>query len=194
MSGRRVQRPISFIAEAVVPTAADAIDSFLRGKTCVYVRRRGAAILLLGAAAALLVGVALLLLFRTDVQRATASSTLKCYNSAGKHEPCLARASTSPPQSGGRTTEGDQPASWTATALYDQAGWAATATTTFDQPANGTTSAPAARRSSTSGKRSASAICRQRLLPCFFSALRRGLTRIASGAASMGRARSPGNS
>jgi hypothetical protein len=33
------------------------------------------------------------------------------------------------------------------------------------------------------------AICRQRLIPCFFSALRRRLTHIASVAAIVGRAR-----
>jgi hypothetical protein len=55
------------------------------------------------------------------------------------------------------------------------------------QPANWTTGAPAARRSISLAKRRPSARCRRHSLTCFFSALRRGVTHMASVAANMGR-------
>jgi hypothetical protein len=156
------------------PFAAKATNSVLAGK-----------ILLLGAFAALLVVVAVPILFRVDVPAVAANSTLRCYDSAGNAEPCVTRASASSSQLDGQTTEA-QPASWTTTALYQQV---SLATSAVDQPANWTKSTPAARRSSTQGKRLASTNCGRRLIPCFFSSLRRGLTHIASVAASVGQTR-----
>jgi len=156
-----MRRPISDAAETVIPFTPNARNSVSNSK-----------FLLLGTFAALLVLVAAPIFFRVDTPQATASSTLKCYDSTGNHEPCLMRASASPPGFDGRTTDHPhQPPSWITTALY--------------QPASGTTTAPAAGRSSTPGRRAGFAICRQRFIPCFFSALRRRLTHIAS----LGRAR-----
>ena len=75
----------------------------------------------------------------------------------------MTRASVSPSQFNEGTTEHHQPARWTTTALYQQAIWPTTAvdqpaiwtTSTVDQPANSATSASAARRSRTTGKRPA---------------------------------------
>jgi hypothetical protein len=172
MSGRRARRPISDTAATIIRFAANATSSVPRSK-----------ILLLGALAALLVVVAVPILFRVHMPPVAASSPLKCYDSAGNYKPCLMQASAS---LNDRTTEAHQPASWTTTALYQQA---SLATTELDQPASWATSAPAAQRSGTPGKRPALAICGQRFIPCFFSTLRRGLTRIASVAANVGRAR-----
>ena len=151
-------------------------------------------ILFLGAFASLLVVVAVPILFRADMQSVAANRTLNCYDSAGNYEPCVTRANASPSQFIGRTTGAHQPASWTTTALYQQAIWRTNAVdqpanwNAVDQPANRTTSAPPARRSSTPGKRLAT--CGRRLMPCLFSALRRGLTHVASIAATVGQARS----
>jgi hypothetical protein len=172
----RVRRPLSATAEAVIPFAANAINSFPHRK-----------VLLLGASlAALPVGVAVPIVFRADRPPVAASSTLKCYDSGGNHEPCLTQASAPPQRPDSQTTTAPRPASWTIAALYQPESWA---TTELDQPAASTTSAPAAQRSSMRGKRRALALCRQRLIPCFFSTLRRGLTHIASVAASVGRPR-----
>ena len=150
----------------------------------------------LGAFAPLLVVIVVLILFRADMLLVAANSKLNCYDSAGNYESCVTQASASPSRSNGRTAGAHQLASWTATALYQQAIWTATAvdqpanwtTNAVDQPADRTTSAPAARRSSTMEKHSA--ICRRRLIPCFFSALRRGFTHIAAVAATVGHAHS----
>jgi hypothetical protein len=167
-----MRRPISDTAETVIPFTPNARNSVPNSK-----------ILLLGTFVALLVFVAVPIFFRVAIPQVTASSTLKCYDSAGNHEPCLMRASASPPRFDGRTTDHPhQPPSWITTALYQPASWA---TTALHQPASGTTTAPAAGRSSTPGRRAGFAICRQRLIPCFFSALRTRLTHIAS----LGRAR-----
>jgi hypothetical protein len=167
-----MRRPISDTAETVIPFTRNARNSVPNSK-----------ILLLGTFVALLVLVAVPIFFRVAIPQVTASSTLKCYDSAGNHEPCLMRASASPPGFDGRTTDHPhQPPSWITTALYQPASWA---TTALHQPASGTTTAPAAGRSSTLGRRAGFAICRQRFIPCFFSALRRRLTHIAS----LGRAR-----
>jgi hypothetical protein len=155
------------------PFAAYATSSVPHGK-----------ILLLGAFAALLVVVAVPILFRVDVPAVAANSTLKCYDSAGNAEPCVTRASASPSQDD--PTTGAQPASWTTTALYQQV---SLATSAVDQPANWTKSTPAVRRSTMPGKRPGSTDCGRRFIPCFFSSLRRGLTHIASVAASVGQAR-----
>ena len=173
-----IRRSISDTAEAVIRFAPNARNSVPNSK-----------VLLLGTFAALLLLVAVPIFFRVDVPQATASSTLKCYDSAGNHEPCLMRASASPSRFDGRTTDHPhQPPSWTTSALYQPASWTTTAfyqpaswaTTALHQPANGTTTAPAAGRSSTPGRRAGFAVCRQRLIPCFFSALRRRLIHIAS--------------
>jgi hypothetical protein len=175
MIGRRVRRLVSDTAETVIPLVANATSSVPRSK-----------ILFLGAFAPLLVAVAVPTLFLADMPSVATNSTLNCYDSAGNYEPCGTQANASPSQINGRTTGIHEQASWTTTALYQQAIWA---TTAVDQPANWTTSVPAARRSSTPGKRQASAICGRRLIPCFFSALRRRLTHIASVVASVGQAR-----
>src|SRR5436190_24148541 len=152
-------------------------------------------ILFLAVFAPLLAVIAALILFRADMLSAQGNSTLNCYDSAGNYESCATRASASPSPFNGQTTRAHQLASWTATALYQQATWTTTAvdqpanwtTNAVDQPADRTTSAPVARRSITSGKHAAN--CRRRLMPCFFSALRRGFTHIASVAATVGQAR-----
>jgi hypothetical protein len=173
-----MRRSISETAETVISFACNAKNSVPNSK-----------ILLLGTFAALLVLVAVPIFFRVAIPQVTASSTLKCYDSAGNHEPCLMRASAAPSRFDGRTTDHPrqppswitaalyQPASWTTAALYQPASWA---TTALHQPASGTTTAPAAGRSSTPGRRAGFAICRQRFIPCFFSALRRRLIHIAS--------------
>jgi hypothetical protein len=153
-------------------------------------------ILFLAAFASLLVAVAVPLLFRADMQSVAANRTLNCYDGAGNYEPCVTRTSASPSQFNGGITGAHQPASWTITALYQQAIWPTNASvqpanwtsSAVNQPENRTTNAPPARRSSTPGKRPA--ICGRRLMPCLFSALRRGLTHVASIAATVGQARS----
>jgi hypothetical protein len=173
MGGRRARCPVSDTAATVVRFAAGAANLVPHSK-----------ILLSGAFAALLVVAAVPILFRVDMPPVAASSPLKCYDSAGKYEPCLTQAGAPLPRLSERTTEAHQPASWTTTALYQQA---SLATAEPDQPANWTTSAPAAQHSGTPGKRPA--LCGQRFIPCLFSSLRRGLTRIASAAANVGRSR-----
>jgi hypothetical protein len=179
---RRVKRPVSDSAAPINPLAASAAKLVPHSK-----------IPFLGVFAPLLVVVAVPILFRTDMPSVAANSALNCYDSAGNHEPCVTPAGASPSQFNDQTTGAHQLASWTITALYQQAIWPTTAvgqpanwkTSAIDQSAN-LTSAPATRRS-TPGKRSA--ICGRRLIPCFFSALRRGLTHIASVAATVGQAR-----
>lgn len=192
MSDRRVRRLVSDAAETVMLFATNA-GAF-------------AALLFLGAFAALLVVVAVPILSRADTPPADrslkcydsagqsqpcvaglsrddmppmqANSPLKCYDNAGQYQPCVTQASASQSRFNGRTAGADQLASWITTALYQ-----------VDLTENGTTSAPVARHGSTSRKRPASATCRRRLIPCFLSTLRRGLTRIASVAETAGRAR-----
>jgi hypothetical protein len=185
MSVRRVRRPVSVAAETVIPVGANATNSVPRGK--ILLSGAFAALLVV---AALVVVVALPIISRTDVPPAPANSTLKCYDSEGKYQPCLASASVSPSRFTGRPT--GELASWTTTALYQVAlyqgddhllNWV------DDHPANWTTSAPPAQRSTTPGKHSASARCGRRLLPCFFSAVARGLTHMASVAGTVGQAR-----
>jgi hypothetical protein len=184
MSGRRARRLILDSAETVIAFAADATNSIANRK-----------LLFLGALAPLVVAIPIL--FRADVPSVAAKGTLSCYDSAGNYEPCVAEASAAPSQFDGRTTEVHQPASWTRTALFQQAIWSTTAlyqqgnwpTTVVDQPVSSIASAPVARRGSTSGKSLASAVCRRRFIPCFFSALRRKLTHLASVAAGAGQAR-----
>jgi hypothetical protein len=168
----RVSPPVSVAPETVIRVAADATHS-----------ARDSKILLLGVFATLLVATALVavaafpMIIRTDVPPVPAKSTLKCYDSAGKYQPCLAPAVAAQSRSTGRTT--GQLASWTTTALYQ----------VDDHPANWTTSPPIARRSTTSGKHPATGRCGRHLIPCFFSAMARGLTHIASVAGTVGQAR-----
>jgi hypothetical protein len=184
MSRWRARRPISDTVDILIPFAANAANWIPQSK-----------ILLLGALPALLAVVAVPMLFESPF---AANSTLKCYDSAKNYEPCLMRASKSPERFDDRTTELHQPPSWTTSALYQQEAWV---TSAVEQPASWTTSAPLARRSntpekggtpekgSTPEKGRASAACGHRLIPCFFSALGRKLTHIASAAANLGRAR-----
>src|SRR5437588_3306666 len=156
-----MRRSISDTAEAVISFAPNARNSVPNSK-----------ILLLGTFAALLVLVAVPIFFRVDIPQATASSTLKCYDSAGNHEPCLMHASASQPRFDDRTTDHPhQPPSWITTALYQPASWtttalyqpASSATTALHQPASGTATVPAAGRSNTPGRRAGFAVRRQRL-------------------------------
>jgi hypothetical protein len=174
MSGRRARQPVLDTAESVIQFATNAAN---------WIPRSG--IPLLGAFAALPVIVAIPILFQTDTPPVAADSTLKCYDSAGNYQPCLTQASAAPSRFSGQTTWTLRPPTWTTAALYQESSWA---TTAIDQPAN-STSAPVARRSGKPGKRLALAACGRRLVPCVFSTLRRGLTHIASVAASMVRAR-----
>ena len=133
-------RSISDTAKAVISFAPNARNSVPNSK-----------VLLLGTFAALLVLVAVPVFFRVAIPQVTASSTLKCYDSAGNHEPCLMHASASQPRFDDRTTDhSPQPPSWITTALYQQATWTTTAlyqpaswaTTALHQPASSTTTAP----------------------------------------------------
>lgn len=170
MRDRQVRRAVSDAAETVF-LFATKINSAPRRK------------ILLGALAALLFVVAMPLFFRADTQFAAANSTLKCYDSAGEYEPCGTHAGASPSRLNGRTIGTHLSTSWITTALYRPESWK---TAAVDQPENSATNAPAARRSGTSRKHLASA-CGRRLLPCFFSALRRGVTHFASAAAAQAR-------
>jgi hypothetical protein len=176
MTGQQVRRVLSNAAETVIRFAVKAINAVRHGKA-----------LLLAAFAALLLVAAVPLSFRIGTRPVAASSTLKCYDSAGNYEPCLAQAGASAPPSAGRTTEAHQPASWTTIALHRQESWV---TSALAQPASWTMSPPpVARRSAPSARRPESAVCGHRFIPCFFSALRRGVTHIAYAAASAARAR-----
>ena len=179
MSALRVRRPTSATATAAVATvirfAAAAAHSVCHRK-----------ILVPAAFAAMLATAGLPLLFHADRPSVAANSTLKCYDSAGNNEPCVARASASAAASSGRTTQAYRSPSWITTALYQESSWAAPAPA-VEQPANGTASAPAARRS-TRLRRPAFA-CRGHVIPCFFSALRKGVTHLASVAANAAQAR-----
>ena len=178
MTGRPVRRPGSDPAEPVTPPPAHAPHSVLQSK-----------ILPLGAFAALLTVAAVLILLMPS---GAGNSTLKCYDSAGNYEPCVTRARTAPARSDGLTAQVHRPPSWIKAALYAPSSekpiWE---TPADDQPINATTSAPgnsiasvpAARRT---GKRHLASACGRRLMPCFFSAVRRGITHLASAAGTMG--------
>jgi hypothetical protein len=192
MAGRRGSRPGSETADTVIRFAAVSHGKILR----------------LTAFVALLLVVALPLLFWDDMPSVAANSTLKCHDTLGNDIPCVTQASASPSRSTtGRATETRQPAGRTATAPYQPASWAAAAvdqpatwiatapyqeanwaTTAVEQPADWATTAPAAPRSGTPLKRPASASCKRRLLPCFFSSLRKGIKHIASAVAAAGQA------
>jgi hypothetical protein len=169
MSNGRVRRLVSNAAGTVIAVAANAANSVRYGK-----------VLLLGAFTTLVVVVAVPILIRADTPPVGANGTLKCYDRAGNYQPCPARASASLSRFDGATAETYQPASWATVALYQRQ---SPATIAADQPANWKTNALAAKRSTTLRKRTASAICGRNLIPCVFSALRRGVTHLASVAA-----------
>lgn len=175
MGARRVRRRVCAMTAAVIGFAATAAKS---------VRHRK--IVLLGALAALLMVAAVPILSFAGLPKGPATSTLKCYDAAGNYESCATRTSASASQPDGRLGAPHRLPAWITTALYQEATPAAGA---VEQPANGTTSAPAARRTSTPRKHIASAACSRRVIPCFFSALRRGVTHIASAAANLSQAR-----
>lgn len=171
MRAQQVRRPVSDTAETVLSFAAET-NSVSRRK------------ILVRALTALFVAVAVPLLFRPDLQLAAVNGALKCYDSDGKTEPCVTQASAALSRFNGRATRLHRPATWMTTALYRPESWE---TNAVDQPANSTGAAPA-RRSGSPRKRLASA-CGRHVLPCFFSALRRGVTHFASAAASAAQAR-----
>lgn len=174
--GRQVRRLISDTAETAIAFAVKATNSLPHSK-----------ILPLGAFAALLVVLAVPLLSQADMPSASANSTLKCYDNAGNDEPCVTRASASSSRSEGRTT-GTRPVSWLATALYQKTSWAASS---VDPPTNSTPSSSVGPRSSGQRIRPASTACRRRVIPCVFSALRRGVAHLVAVAAIEAQARRP---
>lgn len=173
MDDRQVRRPSSATAETSVPPAAPATHSVLQSK-----------ILPLGAFAALLTAAAILIVF---IPSGPGNSTLKCYDRAGNYEPCETQASAPPARSDSRTAAVHRAPSWIATALYnpssEKPNWEMAGA---EQPVNSAISAPTARRTT---KRHLASACGRRLMPCFFSAVRRGITHLASAAGAMGQAR-----
>jgi len=189
----RGRRPVSSPAEAGIPAAANASHPVTRSK-----------IVPVGVFAALFVVAAFAVVAalpinpEANVSPEQANSTLKCYDSDGRNHPCLAHASASESGSAHRTA-GRLP-SWTMTALYQvdehPENWPASAHASAQAnapagalasaQAGGQASAPAAQRLA-AGRHFASARCGRHLLPCFFSAVQRGLTHIASLAAAVGR-------
>jgi hypothetical protein len=172
VSDRQVTRPVSV---ETAPVAAGAKQSFPYGRT-----------LVVGAVAAFLSLAALSMAFRAAMPSVAANSTLKCYDSAGNDEPCGTRASASAAPANGGTLDAHHPPGWMATALYRQA---TSATNVVDPPANSITNAPAPRIAGKTRRRLAQAICNRRMVPCFFSALRRGVTHFVSVAAAASQAR-----
>jgi hypothetical protein len=187
MRGRQVRRLVSDTAETVIGFAVSTKAWLPRSK-----------ILPFGLVATLLAAAAPPMLFHAGMASVAADSTLKCYDRAGNYEPCAASAIASlrlnnpataaSPRLNDPATAAPEPASWTATALYQPESWATVAAT--DQSADWKTSAPAARHALAPHKRSASAICARRSIPCFFSALRKEVTHMASVAAVEAGARS----
>ena len=180
MTGRPVRHPGSDPAEPVAPPPAHASHSVLHSK-----------ILPLGAFAALLTVAAVLILLMPS---GAGNSTLKCYDRAGNYEPCVTRAGASPARSDGVTAQIHRPPGWIKAALYEPS-WEKPIWETPDQPINATAGAPAnsiasvpaARRT---GRKHVASACGRHLMPCFFSAVRRGITHLASTAGAMGPTRS----
>lgn len=189
MSVQRVSRPVSVAVEAVIPAKAQAKSPVFRGKISLF-----------GAFAAVAAVAAFVLVAALPAKQA--NSTLKCYDSSGNGHPCLTLAASSPSQPTATSFQSQPPAtssqsqppaissqsqptrrtaelaSWT-TAPLDQVG---------DHRGNWTASTPTLRHSVT-GKRLAPSRCGRRLLPCFFSAVEKGVRHIALVAAAMGRTR-----
>lgn len=174
MNAQRVRHAVSTAAGTIIRLAAKAANSVSHRKT-----------LIVAGCAALLAVAAVPTLFRAGRPSAAATSTLKCYDGTGNYEPCLARASAAPTRSSSRTNGDHRPPSWITAALYQEPNWA---TPAVDQPANSTASAATAGHNTRLRRRPAFA-CRRRVIPCFFSALRRGVTHLASVAATAAQAR-----
>jgi hypothetical protein len=190
MSGRRLRRLVSNAAGTVVALAANAANSVQYGK-----------VLLVGAFAALVAVVAVPIFIRADMPSVGSNNTLKCYDRAGNYQPCPARANASPSRLNGPPAGTYQPASWATVALYQRESSPTIAvalsdrenspTIAAEQPASAKANAPAAKRSITLRRRTASANCGRHLIPCVFSALRRGVTHLASVAATEAGTRPP---
>lgn len=195
MNSRCVRRLVPGTAESVMLIAAGGAKLIPRGK-----------IMLSAAFAASVIVVAIPLLFEAGTPPVAADGTLKCYDGAGNHQPCVTQASAPPPRLNRPAIGPLRPPSWTMTALYQQSNWMTAAldppsswatpavdqqssapTAAVDQPEN-STSAPVVRHARW-GKRQAAAACKRHLIPCFFSTLRKGLTHIAFAAASLARVR-----
>ncbi len=173
----RARRPVSSPAETSVPAVVDAPNPAPRSK-----------IARLGTFAALFVVAALAAVAALPINpQADVHSTLQCYDSAGKNHPCLAHTNGSP-SGATRQTAAHLPG-WIVTALYqvdDHPGyWTASATSAATASAASAPTVTAQR--SMAGKHLAAARCGRHLIPCFFSAVGRGLTHIASLAAAVGR-------
>jgi hypothetical protein len=202
MSHGRVRRLVSDKAATITAFAANAANSVQ------YRKGQYRKVLLSGAFTVLAVVAAVPILISADMPSVGANNTLKCYDRAGDYQPCPARANASLSRSDGPTTASYRPASWAASALYlqesqatvaaDQPAIAKTqatavaeqpavaktqATAAAEQPPIAKTNAPAARRIIALRRRTAAAMCGRHLLPCVFSALRRGVTHLASVAA-----------
>jgi hypothetical protein len=188
MSSRRVRHLVSNAVEFVIGSVATATRSAPHRKILI-------------AFAATVVIASVPMLFRPDAPSVAANSTLKCYDRAWKYEPCAPRASVSSSRFTDRTTGVQQPASLIVTALNEQEHWTTpaadppadakvSAPAAIDQPENSKTGAPAVRRGITPRKRLASTGCGRRLIGCFFSALRRRVTHLASVAATESGSRS----
>jgi hypothetical protein len=183
MSSRRLRL-------AVVSETADAIIRFAAQATT---RVRHSKTLLSGGIAALFVLAAIPLLLQPDQPSVAANSTLKCYDNAGNVEPCGTRAAAPAPRIRERTAEAHPLASWIGTALYRPQAWqTAEVAQEPGQEANLQANPAPARRAAAPRKHLASPVCRRHLVPCFFSALRKGVTHLASLAASGAQARSGG--
>jgi hypothetical protein len=212
MSGQRGRRPVLDSAGTVIAFVANATNSVLRSKMLLLGALAAlfavAAIPILSRADMPTVAANSTLkcydsagtpiLCRADMLSVAANNTLKCYDSVGNHEPCVARPSASSSrmartyqpatlattvpneQASQATTAPYQQASAATTPPYQQASWATTAVVL---PANWTSSTPAPKHISTPGKRRGLSVCGRHLIPCFFSALRRGVTHMASVAA-----------
>jgi hypothetical protein len=180
MSRRRVRRLLSDAAEGAVPFVAKAIQAASPGK-----------IAPVGAFAGLLAVLAIALLYQADIPSVAADSTLKCYDSFGKVAPCTTQARVSASRFDTQETRFDGPAEWATTALYQQASLPKAAVdqqvslpaSAGDQLFNRATSALAVQRSALPRRRPGLATCERHLIPCFFSALRKGVTHLAAVAA-----------
>jgi hypothetical protein len=188
MSHGRVRRLVSDKAATITAFAANAANSVQ------YRKGQYRKVLLSGAFTVLAVVAAVPILISADMPSVGANNTLKCYDRAGDYQPCPARANASLAPLNAPTNASYRPASWAASALYLQESQATVAaeqpavaktqaTAAAEQPAITKTNAPAARRIIALRRRTAAAICGRHLLPCVFSALRRGVTHLASVAA-----------
>lgn len=209
MSGRGVRRSGSETAESVIRLAANARKSLPRSK--ILLSGAFAGLVVAVALPALFVaGVPPVAADGTLKCYDRAGNYEPCVTQANVSPARLAARSTEDRTTESRTTEGRspvavQPPSWTTIALYQQSNWETAVhqqvnwgtpvnqqeswtTSESEQPAN-STSAPVGRRTVRWGKRQAMAACRRHLIPCIFTTLRKGLTHIASAAASLAQPR-----